>query len=412
MIVHKLLVGDGAGTWLPFGLSRLRALAKMHGASRFFSEKYWGEGFSVEVKQAPPFQYVTIRALPTTTPVAPWGIGWSPTAFITLSGVSTFAQSNRLFQFLPPAGGPLYPFAEVLGAVTRNSGKAYFEIECPVGSVQTSVGLAISAMTPGVSIYDDPNYWSVLFYDNSTGAAERSGTSGSFLGFATSYSGLFQPLFDVIGFEVDCDAGQIDNVYVNGVLQTITDANFTNARAWTAGTTIRPYAQVRDRPFVFSTPTDDMELCSVRLHTATNDFRYGPSAGYEPWDTVGGGAATVAAPTVLESADPYNVWPVFGTPYTIAAGQVAWFLTRYGDGLAPGDAIYTFTFDCSTSDVGAELAIYNANGVCMKSGGNSLSFEMMNEVDLYIAVTFSPTFGHDFAATSAGGGGTVILTMS
>ena len=63
MIVHKLLLGAGAEVWLPFGLSKLRQTAQRFGPSRYFSEKYWIEGFSVEVRQAPPSQYLTIRAL-------------------------------------------------------------------------------------------------------------------------------------------------------------------------------------------------------------------------------------------------------------------------------------------------------------------------------------------------------------
>lgn len=62
MILHKLLTGDGAGTYLPFGLARLRALERVYGSTGFFQQKYRVPGFEIEVKQDPPYQYITIRA--------------------------------------------------------------------------------------------------------------------------------------------------------------------------------------------------------------------------------------------------------------------------------------------------------------------------------------------------------------
>jgi hypothetical protein len=60
VILHKILRGEKAGLYLPFGLSRLRALASVYGSSGFFSQKFNIDGHTVEVQQSPPFQYVRI----------------------------------------------------------------------------------------------------------------------------------------------------------------------------------------------------------------------------------------------------------------------------------------------------------------------------------------------------------------
>ncbi len=60
MILHKVLRGDRAGIYLPFGLSRLRALASVYGTTGFFQEKFRVDGHTVEVQQAPPYQYVRV----------------------------------------------------------------------------------------------------------------------------------------------------------------------------------------------------------------------------------------------------------------------------------------------------------------------------------------------------------------
>ena len=59
MILHKILRGDGAELYLPFGLARLRALVQIYGEG-FFEEKYEVGGALVEVQQSPPFQYVRV----------------------------------------------------------------------------------------------------------------------------------------------------------------------------------------------------------------------------------------------------------------------------------------------------------------------------------------------------------------
>lgn len=102
MIVHKLLLGAGAEVWLPWGLSKLRQMAQRFGPKRYFSEKYWVEGFSVEVRQAPPSQYLTIRALAAVAPpTLPTGVDawyavrnaiipWAAYAAVTLPDVNNW----------------------------------------------------------------------------------------------------------------------------------------------------------------------------------------------------------------------------------------------------------------------------------------------------------------------------------
>lgn len=60
MILHKIVDSADAGEYLPFGLSRLRALESIWGTTGFFQEKYEIDGFRIEVQQSPPFQYVRI----------------------------------------------------------------------------------------------------------------------------------------------------------------------------------------------------------------------------------------------------------------------------------------------------------------------------------------------------------------
>lgn len=355
-----------------------------------------------------------LRPFPGGVPV--WGVGWEPPAFFTSGGGvgnGAFAQSNRMFQFLPPApsGGPTYPLVQLVGQVTRNSGKAYFEIECPVGSVQDFVGLGISPLIPGVSIFSDPNYWMINIFDNTSGAVDRSGTSGSYLEFTTPSTGLFQPLNDVVGFEIDCDAGQIDNYYINGVLQNNVDPDYATAKFWNPGTTVRPFAYARDKPFVLPSPVDEMNLCSLKLRTATSDFVYGPSVGYDAWDIVGGGSPPVPTPTPIEGNA--NVFPFTSGTHASGAGVVLWFSISDNSDI-PGNSIFPVFFDATASGAGALLGIYNSDGVLMTSpaGEASITFNMMTGITLYIAVTFAPTFGQDFSATSAGAGGNIILSAT
>lgn len=59
MIVHKLLFGDGAATYLPFALSRLRALEALnHGG--FFSQTFTSGDATIHVRQVGEQQYLTI----------------------------------------------------------------------------------------------------------------------------------------------------------------------------------------------------------------------------------------------------------------------------------------------------------------------------------------------------------------
>jgi len=65
MILHKLLRGDDAGLYLPFASSRLRYLERIRGPKAFFDEKYIIDTFTVDIQQAPPFQYIRITGGPS-----------------------------------------------------------------------------------------------------------------------------------------------------------------------------------------------------------------------------------------------------------------------------------------------------------------------------------------------------------
>ncbi len=60
MILHKIMRGENAGLYLPFGLARLRALERIYGPNRFFQQKFYVADATIEVTQAPPFQYVRV----------------------------------------------------------------------------------------------------------------------------------------------------------------------------------------------------------------------------------------------------------------------------------------------------------------------------------------------------------------
>lgn len=60
MILTKTLRGAMAGVYLPFGLSRLKALSRVYGTEGFFQEKFVVGGYRIEVQQSPPYQYVRV----------------------------------------------------------------------------------------------------------------------------------------------------------------------------------------------------------------------------------------------------------------------------------------------------------------------------------------------------------------
>lgn len=62
MILHKLLRGENAALYLPFGLSKLRQLERQYGSKTFVTQKYHLPGYDVEVELSPPCQYVRITA--------------------------------------------------------------------------------------------------------------------------------------------------------------------------------------------------------------------------------------------------------------------------------------------------------------------------------------------------------------
>jgi len=61
MHIHKVLRGAGAALYLPFGLSRLKALHRQHGDG-YFSQKYIINGTQVEVTHRPGYAVVRVTA--------------------------------------------------------------------------------------------------------------------------------------------------------------------------------------------------------------------------------------------------------------------------------------------------------------------------------------------------------------
>ena len=59
MVLHKLLRGALAGTYLPFARAKLRFMEAMN-PEGFFRQKFSFGGYLIDVQQAPPFQYIRI----------------------------------------------------------------------------------------------------------------------------------------------------------------------------------------------------------------------------------------------------------------------------------------------------------------------------------------------------------------
>ena len=59
MIVHKLLIGEGAGTYLPFALARLRELESID-PDGFFEQTFKVDGATINVRQVGNEQFIRI----------------------------------------------------------------------------------------------------------------------------------------------------------------------------------------------------------------------------------------------------------------------------------------------------------------------------------------------------------------
>ena len=60
ILARKILLGDGAGLYLPFALSKLRRLEALN-PDGYFSQWFLVDGFQIHVQQKPPFHYLTIE---------------------------------------------------------------------------------------------------------------------------------------------------------------------------------------------------------------------------------------------------------------------------------------------------------------------------------------------------------------
>ena len=60
MILHKLVHGPRANIYLPYALGRMRSLNAMFGDEAHFHEAYLIDGVNIDIKQAPPSQYVRL----------------------------------------------------------------------------------------------------------------------------------------------------------------------------------------------------------------------------------------------------------------------------------------------------------------------------------------------------------------
>lgn len=125
MIVHKLLFGDGAAKYLPFGLSRLRALEALN-PEGFFSQTYMIEDAVINVRQIGKQQFLEITAgvgvayFEFFTTGFPLSLGANPPLYncecvgttITAKGGVAKASPNLL-------GGKHDPYGANLSAVKR-----------------------------------------------------------------------------------------------------------------------------------------------------------------------------------------------------------------------------------------------------------------------------------------------------
>lgn len=358
---------------------------------------------------------------------------------------NVFTQGNRLFQFMPPANVEIAE-KELIGATTASSGKRYFEFQIPTPAVgyhtdtstyshmEYKVGfLLYETSNPKVR---DPAFehpiWIEFGYDDGYGECvkkiNRPLATEDRVAFTTNTanSQLDYP-YDVLGIEIDVDVGRLDTFYINGIQQTITDPNWEVVHIWDAGTVIRPYAYMVNRPFVAIDATENdivshQELVSIKLNTSRSDCRYSPTSGYDYFDTTGGGDADVSRPRVSNAYKYYlSDTATTTTTLTIPTNTVIWTTIEWVDSSSTpslsqlGEIVITTT----DSDANMGYAIFNREGVCLFSTTWSTElwyntkFRVLNGRTYYMAIGFNishtKTTDFDIAVT---GGGTYISEIT
>lgn len=145
-ILHKLLLGEKAALYLPFGLAQLKKMERIYKRG-FFSQKYFLGGYEIHIEQKGVFQYVRIR--PTGGYFEFFTTGNPVETFVTTGTVVPFTGSKAAV--VSAALASRTPGASIAGGA-----KEQFTIDTDPLGRQAQLGLIDEpvAYAGGQLIYD------------------------------------------------------------------------------------------------------------------------------------------------------------------------------------------------------------------------------------------------------------------
>jgi hypothetical protein len=236
---------------------------------------------------------------------------------------------------------------------------------------------------------------------------------------------------DTIGFEIDVTAGILNNFYINGIKQTISDSNYSIVSSWTPIYNIRPYVCLYNAPYVsessaLSDASPQQEFCAVRYNNASGDFRYGPSAGYSP--ITFGIPYSETRPAVPNNrkytiSDTATITPTI----TIPTGSVIWTTIKWEDSSASpsftkrGELILDISSSAPLSDYQVfdekGFVLWATNWVDLDKYSTNIPIQILNDKIYYLLIGVEMYSGDlDYARVWTGqgafGGGTYIIDIS
>lgn len=305
---------------------------------------------------------------------------------------------------------------EVLSYLSSGfTGKIYFEFQFVVPSVayhtEASVEYSHSAHKVGFILFTKTdqhrirdhgphsNYWIEFGYLPAYGycISKWSGVdtdNQAILSYAVPFDNPNTDAFthsnDVLGLEIDVVYGTLDNFYINGVKQTLSDPNASLVTNWyydpVEYQACNAYACMVNLPYVSAgaTYTDispSQEMCVLKLNSGSADFRYGPSPGYEAcalYDYYYFGNPYVPASNrniiISETA-------TITLTNSISTGTEKWYTIKWVDSgeYDPEVIRGELTLDFSGSDLLADCAIYAYIDRC----GSALWHSSWSRDDVY-----------------------------
>lgn len=270
---------------------------------------------------------------------------------------------------------------ELLGEYSRTSGKVYFEFQCIVPGVEyhtyLSTEYAHTTFKLGIvmfptEIWERGNYqirdsglndsiYLEFGYNPTYGMCvihiNQSENYTGIVSFDNINSSALTKRNDILALEIDIDAGRIDNFYLNGIKQTISDPNWAYVSSWAPGSPIRPYAYLINRPYVstsseWSDISQFQEQCTLKLNSGSGDFKYGPSPGYVPFEEYLQYYNTDIPYIAPDRRIVINETATTTLTTTLSNGQLGWYTIRWEDtgDATPETLLADLDLDFSLSD--------------------------------------------------------------